>query len=376
MSNNNTQTLIKYQEPARPALGARDEMEVADVVQQVQKILQIKQAVMQQDQHYGIIPGTPKPTLYKAGAEKLAMTFRMSPTFTVEVTALNGNGHREYSVVCTLTHIISQNVVAQGVGSCNTMESKYRYRKGEGEPVGPVPKTYWSEKNAEKKANIIGGRGFGVKKIENAWMVVKHSDKKVEHDNPSDFYNTCLKMAKKRAFVDAVITATGGSDLFTQDIEDFADDKIEQNWEKLNSEEYRESVKNQAKQTAPAKTKVRGGPIPQALEATWIDWDNAEENLPEEAQGEAQTNTAQDVPTSAEPQQASPGSPASDVENQLFEWRTKAGELDPKMGFKRFDGTLAAQLKARRVTHLNQLARDAQASVLGAMRMVVEGMRK
>lgn len=43
---------------------------------------------------------------------------------------------------------------------------------------------------------------------------------RVEHDNPADYYNTCLKMGKKRAFVDALLTCTAASDIFTQDIED------------------------------------------------------------------------------------------------------------------------------------------------------------
>ena len=43
---------------------------------------------------------------------------------------------------------------------------------------------------------------------------------RVEHDNPADYYNTILKMAKKRAYVDAIITATACSDIFTQDLEE------------------------------------------------------------------------------------------------------------------------------------------------------------
>jgi hypothetical protein len=37
---------------------------------------------------------------------------------------------------------------------------------------------------------------------------------------PADLANTILKMAKKRALIDAVLTATAASDIFTQDIED------------------------------------------------------------------------------------------------------------------------------------------------------------
>ena len=38
----------------------------------------------------------------------------------------------------------------------------------------------------------------------------------------ADVYNVVLKQAKKRALVDAVLTATAASDLFTQDLEDLS----------------------------------------------------------------------------------------------------------------------------------------------------------
>ncbi len=41
-----------------------------------------------------------------------------------------------------------------------------------------------------------------------------------ENPDIADTYNTVLKMAKKRAFVDASLTATAASDIFTQDVED------------------------------------------------------------------------------------------------------------------------------------------------------------
>ena len=44
---------------------------------QVNLIQEVMQAVMKKDVHYGVIPGTPKPTLYKAGAEKILSTFRI-----------------------------------------------------------------------------------------------------------------------------------------------------------------------------------------------------------------------------------------------------------------------------------------------------------
>jgi hypothetical protein len=50
--------------------------------------------------------------------------------------------------------------------------------------------------------------------------------KKQEHDNPADFYNTCEKMGKKRALVDATLTVTAASDIFTQDIEELVENGV------------------------------------------------------------------------------------------------------------------------------------------------------
>lgn len=150
------------------------------VRQQVQLIQQVMGEVMQQGVHYGTIPGCgPKPALLKAGAEKIAMTFRLSPTFTITKTDL-GDGHREYEVKCSLTHAVTGTFLGEGVGSCSTMEKKYRYRTiGEGK-----------------------------------------DRKRIENQDIADTYNTVLKMAKKRAQVDAILTATAASDIFEQDLED------------------------------------------------------------------------------------------------------------------------------------------------------------
>src|SRR5690606_22905756 len=54
----------------------------------------------------------------------------------------------------------------------------------------------------------------------------KVEQKKQVRTNPADVANTILKMAKKRAQVDAVITATAASDIFTQDIEDLPEEVV------------------------------------------------------------------------------------------------------------------------------------------------------
>jgi hypothetical protein len=219
------------QQPESLALAA---MEPADLTRQIALIQEVMSAVMRPGEHYGVIPGTGKkvtrlnkesgraetveegkPTLLKPGAEKLGFLFRLAPRYQITMREF-AKGHREYEVLCSLEQIQSGRFFGAGVGSATTMESKYRFRsdviKGaEGKPR-LVPKTYWDDRDPAK----LGGPQFSPRKIDGQWVIVQ----RVEHDNPADYYNTVLKMAKKRAHVDAVLTATAASDIFTQDLED------------------------------------------------------------------------------------------------------------------------------------------------------------
>lgn len=193
-----------------------------EIKAQVQLIQEVMQAVMQEGYHYGVIPGTEKPTLLKPGAEKLTMTFRLAPLLHVDSREL-GNGHREYQVRCTLVHIPTGRVFGEGVGLCSTLESRYRYRYAErlcpncGRPT-----------IIKGKAEYGGGwlcfqrkGGCGAKFADQDPAIVSQQAGRIENLDIADTYNTVLKMAKKRALIDATLTATAASDIFTQDLEDF-----------------------------------------------------------------------------------------------------------------------------------------------------------
>ena len=98
-------------------------LSVQEVVAQVAKIQQIMTAVMKEstkeaDGHYGIIPGTKKHTLFKSGAEKLALTFRMASTYSGDDSPVNyPDGHREYEIKCSLASIHDGRFLGEGVGS-------------------------------------------------------------------------------------------------------------------------------------------------------------------------------------------------------------------------------------------------------------------
>ena len=199
-----------------------DAMSPATVMRQVKLIQEVMREAMKEGEHYGVIPGCgPKPSLLKPGAEKLSLTFRLAPAYEV-IEREMPKGHREYRVKCTLTHIPTNMVFGEGVGACSTMEGKYRFRKAEQkcpecgeETIIKGKKEYGGGWLCFKKKGGCGAKfEDGDPEIENQDMG------RIEHDNPADYYNTVLKMAKKRAHVDATLTATAASDIFTQDVED------------------------------------------------------------------------------------------------------------------------------------------------------------
>ena len=99
-----------------------------DVMKQVTDIQNLMKLAMKKDEHYGVIPGCgDKPTLLKAGAEKITFMFRLAPEYVIQEKEYP-NGHIEYRVVTTLKHINSGMTMGQGLGVCTTMESKFRFR--------------------------------------------------------------------------------------------------------------------------------------------------------------------------------------------------------------------------------------------------------
>lgn len=162
------------------AVAGAEQVAALEVRQQVNQLQYLMQQVLKQGEHYGVVPGTKgKPSLFQPGAEKICLMFKLVPRYRIEKTQLPG-GHREVEVTCTLYQRGSEIVEGEGIGSCSTMERKYRYR------------SKWND---------------GVKTTE-------------ENPDIADTYNTVLKMAKKRALVDAVKSTTAASDIFTQDVED------------------------------------------------------------------------------------------------------------------------------------------------------------
>ena len=97
------------------------------VRQQINLIQHVMKDAMVENVHYGIIPGINKPMLFKAGAEKLCLTFRLAPVYEI-ISQIQKDDFIAYTLKCTLKHIKTGEVIAEGIGACNSRESKYRYQ--------------------------------------------------------------------------------------------------------------------------------------------------------------------------------------------------------------------------------------------------------
>ncbi len=220
MTETRVETLPAVVEPRELAL-VTEPAPVAVLLRQVRVIHDAMSQAMQENEHYGVIPGTKgKPTLLKAGAEKLSLLFRLRPQYRVTRMDLPG-GHREYEIVTDLVNI-DGNIVGQGVGLCTTMETRYRYRQGKRK----CP-SCGAEAIIKGKAEYGGGwlcfkkqDGCGAKYADGDPAIEGQDAGKVENPDLADAYNTVLKMAKKRSLVDGILTVTAASDVFTQDLED------------------------------------------------------------------------------------------------------------------------------------------------------------
>lgn len=171
-------------------------MRADEVKAQVQAIQQIMHAVMKDGHHYGKIPGAgDRPTLLKPGAEKIMMTFNLSADPIIEDQSFGDI--IKYRVRCRIL-TINGIFKGAGVGECSSEEEKYKWRAA-------VSKKEWEATPEDHKRLKYKRDGGTIEQV---------------RTNQHDLANTILKMAKKRALIDGILTVTAASDIFTQDLED------------------------------------------------------------------------------------------------------------------------------------------------------------
>lgn len=180
-----------------------NDVDLGQIQSSMMKIAQFQSVVqksLKQDHDYGVIPGTNKPTLLKPGAEKILMLMGLTSEYEItEKVQDYEKGFFAFSIKCILKK--GNQKITEGVGHCNTKEDKYRYR--------------WAFENEVPEGidkDSLKSKQFG-----------KYTKYQLENDEPYSLVNTVLKMAKKRAQIDATLTVASLSEIFTQDLEDMRD---------------------------------------------------------------------------------------------------------------------------------------------------------
>ena len=203
-------------------------MSIESAVERYNSVREFVSRVLRPDIDFGVIPGTEKLTLLKPGAEKLTTFFGLSTRFQLleRIEDWSGDAHGGepffyYLYRCQLHR--DELLVAEADGSCNSRETKYRWR--EAQRLCP----------ACGQAAIIRGReefgggwlcfrkkgGCGAKFLLGDAVIESQQVGRVPNPDICDQVNTIQKMATKRALIAAVLIAVNASEFFTQDVEDF-----------------------------------------------------------------------------------------------------------------------------------------------------------
>jgi len=215
----------------------RGVLQTTEVITRVLRIQEVMKALMREGTHFGTIPGTPKPTLYKPGAEMLLMTFRIAATPAC-IEDLSTPDEVRYRITMRGTNQVSGEVVGEMIGECSSSEMKYRW-------VKPVCDQEWEDTDPAMRREkwMKGTTPYKVKQI---------------RSSPADVANTILKMATKRALVALTLTALGASDIFAQDLEDLTDELRES----IASEDAPKAAEPKQPQRKSATGTATAKPIP------------------------------------------------------------------------------------------------------------------
>ena len=147
------------------------DIDITGASSRLRAMMDFVKANLKKGQDYMSIGGS-KPTLLKSGAEKMNILMGYAATYEKTKEIMNPNDNTYIvEVKCTLRHIKSNSIVAEGLASCNNKE------------------------------------------------------KARQHLSFYDSINPVLKIAEKRAYVAATLNANALSQFYSQDLEDELQEK-------------------------------------------------------------------------------------------------------------------------------------------------------
>src|SRR6266436_4380033 len=172
----------------------------------IQQIQRLMNDVLKKDVDYGIIPNMPKgtkPCLLKPGSEQILAMFRLAVEPIVE--DLSTEDCFRYRITVRLTDSRTEAFLGSGVGEASTDETKYKWKRTYSQ------KEYEAMPPDRRRSKWISYRDDHGQPQEVEQFMIRQE--------PADLANTVLKIAKKRAQIDATLTVTGASSMFEQDLE-------------------------------------------------------------------------------------------------------------------------------------------------------------
>lgn len=205
------------------ALALPEEEHFLSEIEALDRFQRIVKQRLVQGHDFGVIPGTQKPTLLKPGAEKITKLLGLADHYEILDRAEDWDRPLfRYLIRCTLVSVSTGVIISQGLGECNSMEARYRWREAKrrcpacgAEAIIKGKEQYGGGWVCFKKQG-----GCGATWPDNDARIMEQKVGLVENEDVYSLVNTILKIAKKRALVDAALSAGRLSDMFTQDLED------------------------------------------------------------------------------------------------------------------------------------------------------------
>lgn len=214
----------------------------------------MKNGVLIAKEDYGVIPNSQsqKPTLLKPGAQKLCGLFELAPIIKNK-DRIADDGFVSYEVVYQVINKGTGIIEAEGVGECNSRERKYK------------------------------------------------------NQDVYNITNTLLKMAAKRALIDATLNALGISSIFTQDIEDMDLDE-DKRGDTRHVQRQQTGAKAQPAARKEPKPELAEGiaALPDSTLLEWIDYAKQFKNHPQKEELRAEYDKRRKAKQEAKAQGAAP----------------------------------------------------------------------
>ena len=169
------------------ALAVRKPISISQYAKNRQRILDFVASQLKEGIDFGPAYKGSKPTLLKPGAEKFSALLTLEPIFMVDLDAWTMLGSKD-GMVCFVCFLMDSGRKLEALEKIGELGADQRM-------------------SVYQSMSVAEGRGVG-------FLGEKKSDKRPEGQQDA---NTIVKIAEKRALVDAVLRVAGLSEIFTQD---------------------------------------------------------------------------------------------------------------------------------------------------------------